>query len=54
MISFIGLIGVIRVLSFIRTVSDIRAGLREASLVVRWRAFCGLVAYDVRSLASGQ
>jgi hypothetical protein len=30
MISFIGIIGVISVLRFIRTVYDIRAGLREA------------------------
>ena len=44
MISVIGIIGVIRVLRFIRTGSDIRAGLREASLVVRWVAFCALVA----------
>jgi hypothetical protein len=50
-ISFIGFIGVIIVLRFIRTVSDTRAGLREASLVVCWVAFCALVAYDVRSLA---
>ncbi len=51
MISVIGIIGVIRVLRFIRTLSDTRAGLREASLVLCWVVFCGLVAYDVRSLA---
>ncbi len=49
MISFIGIIWVISVLRFIRTVSDIRAGLREAGRVLV--AFCGLVGYDVRSLS---
>ncbi len=34
MISFIGIIGVISVLRFIRSVSDIRAGLREAGRVL--------------------
>ncbi len=32
--SFIGIIGVISVLRFIRTVSDIRASLREAGRVL--------------------
>ncbi len=34
LIIFIGIIGVISVLRFIRTVSDIRAGLREAGHVL--------------------
>ncbi len=33
LMSFIGIIGVIIVLRFIRTVSDIRAGLRESARV---------------------
>ncbi len=34
LISFIGINGVIRVVRFIRTISDIRVGLREAGRVL--------------------
>jgi hypothetical protein len=53
LIKFTGIIGLIRVLRFIRNFSNIRAGLRETSRVC-WLKFCGLVDYNVISLASGQ
>jgi len=52
--SFFEILWVMRVLRFIMNFSDIRAGLRGAGRVVCWVAFCGLVAYDVSSLARRQ
>ena len=41
--------GFVRVTRFLKNFSVIRAGLREAGRV--WVSFCGLVGYDVSSVA---